>query len=299
MILFSVFDPSSISIKASLFENLSNNGNGGALNLNAYQNINISIIHDVFVNNKAIGTYFQGGAIYYFNVICNKFHVQCTIFDKNNAYHSCAFCISNRNNPIPLDIFNTVETNEYANGEYNHLSILGGNPLHYRENNITNNNVPHHGLVIDYAQKEENDTASYINFMCNTLQNGYFVFDQQKMPNNIYYDNWNFINNSIPIFYGKGCLDKKQAFFNSNFIFNDEYIPTFSFLVNFHSCYFSHDISEYSNVKINGINAAVSYEIYIDFNCILHINKITLKPNILNNMFYHCNVFVWLYLISK
>ena len=41
MNLFSYFDPNLINIEASLFENLNHNGNGGAISLINYQNINM------------------------------------------------------------------------------------------------------------------------------------------------------------------------------------------------------------------------------------------------------------------
>ena len=90
--------------------------------------------------------------------------------------------------------------NEYRIGDITQLDGFGGNPISFKHNNITHNNVSHYGLVVDYIPSQTNDIVAYINFVSNSVGNGYILNDQQKMPMHYYLDKWNFVNNSISIF---------------------------------------------------------------------------------------------------
>ena len=261
-----------VVIHFSIFCDLSTSTNGGALNLNSYSNRIIDLSHNIFLNNKAYSQDSQGGAIYCVNIPCTEFNLRCSTFEHNGAYGSSSFYISNRITPIPLTLSQLTITGEYKIWGYSHMEAFGGNPLLFQHNNITNNNVPNYGLVMDYIPPQKHDIACYINFVSN-VANCYILNDQNKMPVHYYLDKWNFANNTIAKFFGITTKSKEPSLFNCNFIFNEKSIVVFNLEIHFESCYFSNTISQ----SINNISTSNNIEIQFK-ECDLHIsNALSIK----------------------
>ena len=146
-----------VLIHFSMFCNLSASKYGGALNLINYSNKKIDISHSIFINNKVTEINSHGGSIYFAYTPCIEFTLLCCNFEHNGAHGTSSFYLSNRDSPFPLSISQVTITNEYKIWDYSHMDGFGGNPILFKHNNITKNDVPNYGLVLDYIPPKTHD----------------------------------------------------------------------------------------------------------------------------------------------
>ena len=218
------------------FHDLISTTNGGAINFINQSNKNIYLFHNIFINNKCERPANEGGAIYLL-IDWTSCEFKCNIFSNNFASYSPSFFISSAPNvPEALKFSQTLICDESGSS---HLDIVSGNPLDFNNNNITENNSKM-GFVIHYAQKGNPSAIYFVNFVRNTCSDGYFIYDQEIMPENYQTEKSSFINNSINKFFSErqSSLSKEPIFISSNFIFND-IIPTFNMPIKFKTCFFS------------------------------------------------------------
>ena len=102
-------------------------------------------------------------------------------------------------------------------------------------------------MYLDYCQDRMHNVISYITFE-NQISISYFHFDQEILPNNVYFDKINMINISTENFFVESCLQKSPVFFDSNII-SDKQIK-FLHQVTFHNCYFPSQIQTYGEAII-------------------------------------------------
>ena len=279
----------------SIYEGHSESGNGAAININSNIITTINIEFNSFINNKS-GK--EGGALFYYSdsnaFQCTSFILRCCLFDKNSAKFTCSLIVSNRKKYFPLNISQIAIVNEYQSSTSSHLDVIGGNSLYFNNNNISNNNVPYLGLIIDNIESNKRGVFTYLNFALNSIGDGYFVHDQASFCENYYLENANFINNEASQFFSSTTKEKSPEFFNINFIFLEISIPIFN-SITFHSCYFSHDISNQNNVNIDILlDSLLINEINAINDCIFNLyfcsnNKHLIQsflPNIINNILF-------------
>ena len=254
-----------VIIGFSLFCDLTTSSSGGALNLNSYSNRKIDVSHNIFLNNTAPNTDCHGGAIYCVNEEGIDFRLHCSVFRHNAAYRTSSFYISNRISPIQLSVSQIIVSYEYRISDFSHIDVMGGNTFVFKHSNISNNDVPHFGLVLDYIPPKTHDIVTNINFITNTVGDGYILNDQDIMPMNYYMDKWNFVNNTIDNFFGSTSKSREPWLFQCNFIFNENSTVEFNFIIHLESCYFSNAIDQTSN---NSISATNDIEMQFDNCCI-------------------------------
>ena len=204
------------------FENITTNGSGGAVYF-SNQFSCFSCSHCFFVKTSCISGQHEGGGIYLSN--SNNTKVKCSSFEHNFAYYTNALFISFRNSNewhFPAVIDSICEANSQPIEECNnHLDIIAGDPLSFKNSNISNIECQGCGFFVDYCEKGKKGVISYINFADLNIES-YYKFDQEILPESPYFDHINMKNISAVEFFRHGCLDKKPFFFECNIISDHE-----------------------------------------------------------------------------
>ena len=223
------------------------------------------IVECSFFNNTASSEKSEGGSIFINQ--SKKVTLNCSLFDHNSAFWSCSFWISDRNKAFPLASCQISISNSMKYLQSTHLEILGGNPLNLININISHNELPSNGLIIDYIQDGDRNSMYHIIYAECTLGSGYFLHDQ-NFPGKYYCCRSVFINNDIEDYFGKTSIyEMSPTFINCDLIF-DIKIPTFNRNMTFLNCYFSTSITySFSATFINTLTAnngiLQEYQVYI------------------------------------
>ena len=221
-------------IQNCLFEHIVYQASGGAISCYSPDS-SILIRSCFFIDNHITNQHGEGGSLHVTQ--CKEISVVCCLFDKNSAYYTCSFFISDRNTPFKTKINQVAAVNEYKSFEYSHLEVFGGNPLLVSNFNNSHNSCPNHGFCIDCLEAETHNILIYIIFSNCQVGNGYFYYDQLKMPKKYFCDRSAFVNNTISTFIANiGFSDISPSFFNCDFNF-ESVMPVFNCEAHFYDCY--------------------------------------------------------------
>ena len=228
---------SSCEIIFTHFQNINAEAHGGAVYF-ANENIDFYCSHCHFDKTRVVNGKYEAGGIYL--ILAHNATVRCSLFTENYAYWSNALYISIRLSPskrFPISIHYICEDNIYpiTNECDTHLDILGGDPLSFLHSNISNIVCTESGFYLDFCEVEKFGVFSFINF-ADIIENAYFRFDQEILPENVYYDHINMKNISATEFYGVRCLERKASFYYCNIITEHQKINS-NIPVKFINCY--------------------------------------------------------------
>ena len=252
---------SSLTIKNSIFSNISASTNGGAMFCSS-STVSCLIKECVFVFCCTSAN--EGGALH-FNA-GKKYEVKCTNFRKNKAGYSPNFYISNRQTPFITKLENLAACNCQSSNSYPiHLDIYGGNPLLHKHVNCSDNAVTGFGFVIDYFVANRHYQFAFVNVANNRLSESYFCHDQTSMPTDLIYDKINFISNTGTNFFSINCPEKNDKFYDTNFLQTTQ-APVFNQPVTFYNSYFCFSISNEQSVTIISV-VAFEINIVVKENC--------------------------------
>ena len=249
-------------------------GNGGALYMSKSDSF-AEIVDCSFINNTVCKELSEGGSIYIDR--SEKVIINCSLFDHNSAYYLCSFWLVDFEKQFELILNQVTVSKSYETSAGSHLDIIGGNPLHLLNYNLTHCNLPYYGMNIKYLEEEKHGVISYMLYAECEIADGYFIHDHNPFPNKYFCDRSCFVNNNISNFFTiKTNQDIFPSYFNCDFIF-DITIPNFNFHITFQNCYFQPQIGEKGSaifnitlIEENGILPK-----YISFRCLEIENQIS------------------------